>query len=73
MPVNEAAFENLRERVAALEQHHAVRVEIMRGIEARLAKIEAVLSRLTWLLVISIGGAFLTFIVNGGLSSVPSL
>ena len=48
----------------------AVREEGMKSTHARLDKIEAILSRLTWLLVSGIGMAFIAFIVGGGLSRV---
>lgn len=69
-PISEAVFEALKERVITVERHQAVKSEADKSIEERLTKIEAILSRLTWLLVAGIGGAFVAFIVNGGLASV---
>jgi len=43
MPVSDAAFESLKDRVIRLEQDHAVREETMKGIDAPLAKFEGVL------------------------------
>lgn len=70
MPVTEAAFEALRNRVTAVEQSIAVREETLKTISDRLSKIEVILSRLTWLLVTAIITAAMTFVLNGGLTSV---
>ena len=65
MPVSETMFEALRERVTDVEQILAVREEAMKSIIDRLTKIETILSRLTWLLVTGIGGAFIAFLLSG--------
>jgi len=67
MPVTDVAFDALRDRVTHVEQRIAVRDETLKAIEMRLSHIEAILSRLTWLLVAGIGAAAVTFIINGGL------
>lgn len=66
MPVTEAALNQLRDRLEAVERKQAVREETLRNIETRLAAIESTLSRLTWLMVTAIGGAAMAFVVNGG-------
>lgn len=70
MPVSEQAFEAVRNRVNTIERDIAVRDETDKSIEARLSKIETILSRLTWILVTGIGGAFVAFIISGGLQHV---
>lgn len=50
-----------------VEQKQAVREETLKNIELRLSKIETVLSRLTWLIIVAIGGAAMTFVIGGGL------
>lgn len=67
MPVSELVFDQLRDRVAKVEERMAVREETLRTIEIRLGKIEVILSRLTWLMVTGIGGSLLVFIIGGGL------
>ena len=69
MPVTDAAFEALRDRVTRVERQQAVKSVTDASIEIRLEKIETVLSRLTWLLVAGIGGAAIAFVVSGGLSA----
>ncbi len=69
MPVTDAAFEALRDRVTLVERQQAVKSATDASIEIRLEKIETVLSRLTWLLVAGIGGAAIAFVVSGGLSA----
>ena len=72
MPVTDEAFSVLRDRVSKAESRLDVRDETLRTIETRLFKIETILSRLTWLMVASIVGAAMTFILSGGFN-VPSL
>lgn len=55
------------DRIVILERQAAVKEETMKGIEARLGKIETVLSKLTWLIVGAIFSAALAFIMTGGL------
>jgi hypothetical protein len=69
VPVTDAAFEALRDRVTLVERQQAVKSATDASIEIRLEKIETVLSRLTWLLVAGIGGAAIAFVVSGGLSA----
>lgn len=71
MPVTDAAFEALRDRVTVVERQQAVKSATDEAIEARLTKIEVVLSRLTWLMVSGIVGAAIAFVVSGGLAGVP--
>lgn len=71
MPVTENAFEVLKDRVNLLERQQAVKSATDEAIDARLTKIETVLARLTWLMVTGIGGAFIAFMVSGGLAHVP--
>lgn len=73
MPVTEIAFGALRDRVAEVEQSIAVRDETMKSITSRLDKIETVLSRLTWLMISGILGAFMAFVLSGGLAHVPGI
>jgi hypothetical protein len=68
MTVSEAAFEALKDRVTLVERHQAVKSATDEAIEMRLTKIETVLSRLTWLMISAIAGAFLAFVLSGGLS-----
>lgn len=70
MPVTDAMFEALRERVNLVELHQAVKSATDEAIEVRLTKIETVLSRLTWLMITSILGAFAMFVISGGLKGV---
>lgn len=69
-PPTDIAFEALKDRVITVERQQAVKSEADKSIEERLTKIEVVLSRLTWLLVTGIGGAFVAFVINGGLKGV---
>lgn len=71
MPVSEVAFEALKDRVTVVERQQAVKSATDASIEARLTKIEVVLSRLTWLMVTGIGGAFFAFVISGGLAGAP--
>lgn len=66
MAVSEQAFELLRGRVTDVERSQAVREETLKNVETRLKNIEAILSRLTWMIVFAIGSAALTFIISGG-------
>lgn len=70
--VTDAKFELLVDRVVDLEQKYAVREETLKAIEIRLSRIETVLSRLTWLMVTGIGGAFVAFVIGGGLANVTA-
>lgn len=70
MAVSDAAFEAVKRDVNSLRTEHAVRTERDQHIEERLTKIEVILSRLTWIIVSGIGGAFVAFVINGGLSTV---
>lgn len=70
MPVSDAAFETLRDRVTVVERQQAVKSATDASIETRLTKIETVLSRLTWLMVSSIVGSVMAFVLSGGLSGV---
>lgn len=72
MVVADAKFELLVDRVVDLEQKYAVREETLKAIEIRLSRIETVLSRLTWLMVTGIGGAFVAFVIGGGLANVTA-
>jgi hypothetical protein len=69
MAVTQVAFDALRDRVTLVERQQAVKSATDEAIETRLTKIEVVLSRLTWLMVSSIAGAFLAFMLSGGLSA----
>lgn len=66
------AFETLKDRVTLVERQQAVKSATDASIETRLAKIETVLSRLTWLMVSGIGGAAIAFVVSGGLNGVST-
>lgn len=68
MAVTDLAFEALKDRVTVVERQQAVKTATDTAIEARLTKIEVVLSRLTWLMVSSIAMAFFAFIISGGLN-----
>lgn len=70
MPVSEAAFEALKDRVVEVEQMQAVKAATDQNVVDRLAKIETILSRLTWAIILGIVGAGVTFIINGGLAHV---
>lgn len=77
-PIASQDYERLARRVDALAEDIqeirmslAVREEGMKATHMRLDKIETILSRLTWLLVSGIAGAFLAFVIGGGLSNVP--
>ena len=69
MPVTEIAFDAVRERLSAVEQRLAVRDESMKAVSDCLSKIEAILSRITWILLGTIFAAAAAFMVNGGLSA----
>lgn len=71
MPVSEAAFEALKQRVSELETDQAVKVVTDQGLDKRLGKIESVLSRLTWLIITVVVLAMMGFVISGGLSHVP--
>lgn len=73
MPVTEAQFDALRERVVKVEQNQAVREETTVNIIKRLDKIESTLSRLTWIVITAVVGAAITFLLNGGSIHVPVL
>lgn len=79
----EAAFHHLDARVAALEGM-AVRVETDRAvneekqklkerrfsqIDGRLDRIDALISRLAWLIMAAIVGGFMSFLLKGGIFS----
>lgn len=68
--MSDAAFETLRDRVTVVERQQAVKSATDASIETRLTKIETVLSRLTWLMVSSIVGSVMAFVLSGGLSGV---
>jgi len=69
MPVSEIAFERMKADIEDLRFAQAARVEREKSDEARLSRIEGILSRLTWIVLAAIGGAFMAFVINGGLSS----
>ena len=74
MPPTDMAFEALKDRVTVVERLQAVKTATDEAIEHRLDKIETVLSRLTWLMVTGIGGAFIAFVISGGLHvNVPGI
>ena len=68
MAVSEASFETLKSDFETMRTEAAVRAERDKSIEARLAKIESILARLTWLIVAGIGVAFVSWVVSGGLA-----
>ena len=68
MAVTESAFANVRDRVTELERKSSVKEVTDEGIEERLAKIESILSRLTWIILGGIVAAFGAFMINGGLA-----
>lgn len=68
VPVSEQAFEAMKARVNLIEREAAVRAARDEAIADRLRKIETVLSRLTWIMVSGIGGAFIAFVISGGLT-----
>ena len=62
-PVSDEHFSRALDRITALEQHMAVREEMMRGIDKRLGAIELILSRLTWLIASTVVGSVLAMVV----------
>lgn len=60
--------EDLEETVTQIRLSLATRDEGFRNTNIRLEKIEAILSRLTWLMVSSIVMAFAAFVIGGGLN-----
>lgn len=71
MIVSDNAFEAVRARLSMLETAVAVQAKGTESTLYRLGKIENVLSRLTWLMVSGIGGAFIAFVIGGGLAHLP--
>jgi hypothetical protein len=61
-------IEDLEETVTQIRLSLATRDEGFRNTNIRLEKIEAILSRLTWLMVSSIVMAFAAFVIGGGLN-----
>ena len=60
--------EDLEETVTQIRLSLATRDEGFRNTNIRLEKIEAILSRLTWLMVSSIVMAFAAFVIGDGLN-----
>lgn len=62
-----------QERDAAVleERRRSEAVEFER-VNRRLDKIEQLISRLVWLIMVAIVGAFMTFVINGGLANAGS-
>ena len=60
--------EDLEETVTQIRLSLATRDEGFRNTNIRLEKIEAILSRLTWLMVSSIVMAFAAFVIEDGLN-----
>jgi len=69
MAVTQVAFDALRDRVTMVERQQAVKSATDEAIETRLTKIEVVLSRLTWLIISSMIGAIVAFVLSGGLNA----
>lgn len=67
----EVSVDEVKKEVNDLRMHEAVAVVHRENVEKRLLSIEAILSRLTWLLITALGLAAVSFIIRGGLSSVP--
>lgn len=71
MPVSVDDHERLRERVELLSQNSAVALAAATALEKRVEAIEAVLSKLTWMVVTAVIGALLAMVVyNGGIPGV---
>ena len=67
MAVSDQAFDAMRTRVFEIERQVAVQHESNENIERRLAKIETILSRLTWLMLVPIIGGMMAWVMGGGL------
>lgn len=70
MPVSEHDFNEARNDIIILKRDFAVRDERDKSVDKRLQRIENILTRLTGIVVTGLGGAFVAWIVNGGLSHV---
>lgn len=65
---NDEQLARLEERVSKLEIKSAVDHERHNSIVKRLDRIDGHISKLVWLIVAAIIGAFMTFMIGGGLS-----
>lgn len=71
MPVNEVAFEALRDRVGELERDIAVTKESQRNILVRLDKIDATLGKIMWIIISAVLASVLAYVLNrGGISGL---
>lgn len=68
MPVSDEQFSKLEDRVSKLEIKSAVDHERHASIVKRLDKIDGHVSKLIWLMITGIVGAFMAFLISGGLS-----
>lgn len=68
MEVTKEDLHKLEERVSKLEVKSAVDHERHSTIVKRLDRIDGHISKLVWLIIAAIIGAFMTFIIGGGLN-----
>lgn len=67
-----ARLSSMEKKLSALETESAVDKVHGANVEKRLSAIENTLTRLVWLIIVALGGAFMTFIINGGLASAAA-
>lgn len=65
---SEQELSRLAERVSKLEINSAVDHERHSSIVKRLDRIDGHISKLVWLIVTAIVGAFMAFLISGGLN-----
>ena len=63
----EAWKARMEDRIQQLEIKSAVDFERHESVMRRLDKIDGHISKLVWLIIVAIVGAFMTFVINGGL------
>lgn len=71
MPVSEAAFDGLRQRIAIVEKDQAVKAVSDANLDKRLTRIENGVNVLIATMFLAIIGAFMTFVLHGGLNVIP--
>jgi hypothetical protein len=70
MPVTDAAFDALKDRVVSVERAQAVKVATDEAVDARLEKMEASIIWLTRTVLGAIVLAGVAFVLKGGLNGI---
>jgi len=61
---------DLNSRVSRLELNDAVDAVRHEAIKQRLDKIDSHTGKLVWLMILALGSAFMSFVINGGLNGI---